>query len=119
VISFIVGCSILVVILLKTVSRGGDWFDFLESKVRFDQARTDWDFKFGFTILCVIVFGGGGLILLSCLANDEPKPVFITDVDPTVMPKMKHQSSLHATKGHQSSTHQTHTHAHKKTLTNQ
>jgi hypothetical protein len=118
VISFIVGCSILVAILLKTVSRGGDWFDFLESNVRFDQARTNWDFTFGFTMLCVIVFGGGGLILLSCLGNNEPKPVFITDVDPTTTPKMKHQS-IHATKDHQLSIHQTRAHAHKKTSTNQ
>lgn len=93
-----IGWIVLVVILLKTIERGGDWFDFLQSNERHEL----WWRNFEFNAMLV----GFGLVLVGFVvwafwqSTSHPAPPWVTTaVEPAaavhVQPVRHNKSGQH------------------------
>lgn len=71
-----IGWIVLVVILLKTIERGGDWFDFLQSNERHELWWRNFEFN--------AMFVGFGLVLVGFViwafwqSTSHPAPPWVT-----------------------------------------
>jgi hypothetical protein len=84
-------------------------FEYLDSRERFKNNRTHFEFAVMFAVLCTVVIGGAAFLIFLSLRDDGDarKPVFITDLDHSVNLSAKHHqasphtaASLHTAKRH-------------------
>ena len=66
-----------VIMLLKTVEKGGDWFDFLQSEARYDNWWTNFEFASIFPIIGVCVAGVAFIVIFGAMRSPEPSPAFM------------------------------------------
>jgi hypothetical protein len=83
-----IGLIALVVILLKTLERGGNWFDFMDSDARYGNWWINFEFNAIFVVLCLAVFGGAAWILFYAM---KPETTF----GPSFQSKTVTSSALH------------------------
>lgn len=90
--SGIIGAIILLVIVLKTVEKGGGLFDFLEADARYENWKTNVEFNCVIGFLCLLVFGGGAWLIVQAMKSDDG----VAFSRPTVT----HIKHSHTTKSH-------------------
>jgi len=66
---------VLAVILLRTIAKGGDWFDFLNSEALFGNRWKSFEFSAFFILLCLVMFGGAACLLIMAM---KPEPTLST-----------------------------------------
>lgn len=88
-----IGWLVLVVILLKTIERGGDWFDFLQSNERHELWWRNFEFN--------AMFVGFGLVLVSFVvwafwqSTSHPAPPWAKTAAVQVHPVRHTKSARH------------------------
>lgn len=92
----LVGLITIMVIVLATVARGGNWFDFLNSDARYENWWINFEFKAFFLFLCLLVCGVAAWIFIQVF---RPQPSTISSYQSKIvtspLPKI-HKN--HATK---------------------
>jgi len=98
-----VGIIVFIVILFKTIERGGDWFDVLDGNARYGNWSKNFEFDAFFLVLCLLVFGGSAWMLIQAMKPEtvasesyQPKP----SVEP---PRQVHH--VHLSKSHTHNSH--------------
>lgn len=67
-----IGLIALIVILWKTLEKGGDWFDFLQTNARYENWWINFKFNAIFVILCIAVIGLGVWIWFQAVGTETP-----------------------------------------------